>query len=108
MNEIHFEKLIDQFNSDKDFILSKGYKDGGIDPLFPRLTRAVLNQINQGSATMSRYAIWTNTVRDNIIKADEEMKSGNIAEAHRLLCRAVNSLSAFSEVQKAFDTECMD
>jgi hypothetical protein len=66
--------------------------------------RAALNQAEEGEATVSRYGIWANTVRDNIRESIEEIDKGNIDEAKRLLKRAANSLSAFSEIQALFDT----
>ena len=98
------EDIITKFDSDREFIVSDAYPDGGDDPLFPRLLRAAGNQASQGPAAIPRYAIWANTVRDNIRMADREMRDGNFQEAHRLLCRAANSLSAFSEIQACFDT----
>ncbi len=108
MTGVDLENLIDGFNTDKDFKISKAFTDCGIDPLFPSLKRAALNQINQEQATVNSYTIWANTVRDNIRKADEEIKADNHAEAHRLLCRTANSVSAFSEVQKALGKVCTD
>jgi hypothetical protein len=52
----------------------------------------------------SRYGIWANTVRDNIRQVDIEIDNGNMREARRLLYRAANSLSAFSELQANFDS----
>jgi hypothetical protein len=91
------------FDSDREFIISRAFGDGGIDPLQGRLHRAAVNQMSKGEATVSRYAIWANTVRDNIRQADKEIRNNNLIEAHRLLRRAANSLSAFSELQAHFD-----
>jgi hypothetical protein len=105
MTEEEMEKIIHKFDSDSEFRISKAFLDGGIDPLFGRLHRAAFNQnCGGGDATISRYGIWANTVRDNIRQADVEIESGNIAEARRLMRRAANSLSAFSELQAHFDT----
>lgn len=104
MTEEELEKILHKFDSDSEFRISKAFLDGGIDPLFGRLQRAALNQICAGQATISRYGIWANTVRDNIRQADEEIEKGNIDAARRLLRRAANSLSAFSELQAQFDT----
>jgi hypothetical protein len=97
------KRIIELYNNDKEFLVSNAFADGGIDPLFPRLDRAALNQAEEGEATVSRYAIWSNTVRDNIRQSVEEMDKDNTEEAKRLLRRAANSLSAFSEIQVLFD-----
>jgi hypothetical protein len=83
--------------------ISAAYPDGGCDPLWPRFVRAVMNQSESGDATISRYAIWANTVRDNIIQGIAELEAGNSAESRRFLVRAANSLSAFADVQAKLD-----
>lgn len=83
--------------------ISEAYEDGGIDPLWPRFERAVINQIDDGDATFPRYAIWANTVRDNIVESVRHLDEMDVNEAKRLLTRAANSLSAFSDVQAYFD-----
>jgi len=65
--------------------------------------RAELNQCCNGDATVSRYAIWANTVRDHISTAIRLIDSGDKKEGYRLLTAAHNSLSAFSEIQKQLD-----
>ncbi len=105
MNEEEMEAIIAKFDTDQEFRISYAFVDGGIDPLSGRLSRAALNQLYEGEATISRYGIWANTVRDNIRQADVEINNGNIMEARRLLYRAANSLSAFSELQANFDTK---
>jgi hypothetical protein len=57
----------------------------------------------RSTTCLSRYAIWANTVRDNITEAIALQENGNEDEAKRLLIRAANSLSSFSEVQSHFD-----
>lgn len=86
-----------------DYIVNIDYLDGGIDPLWSRFERVAINQFSEGDATLSRYAIWANTVRDNIVLALEKINEGNNHEAKRLLLRAANSLSAFSQLQSYFD-----
>ena len=76
MGDIDFK--LDQINeryerSDK-VVLSEAYPDGGVDPLFLRLSRAGLNQRDNGAP--ARYGIFANTVRDNIIQGIELMDSG--------------------------------
>ena len=99
-----FEKelncIIERYRSETELIVSEVFPDGGAQPCGPRLHRAALNQIGNGVSTFSRYAIWANTVRDNIREAIEEMKQGNVANAEHLLIRAANSLSAFSDIQE--------
>ena len=50
-----------------------------------------------------RCAIWSNTVRDNLIKALEEIDDDDFRSAKERIIKSVNSLSAFSEVQYHFD-----
>jgi hypothetical protein len=102
--EEKLHRIIERFNTDREFIVSLAFLDGGIDPLSGRLERAALNQLCEGEATVSRYGIWANTVRDNIRQADVEIEEGNVIAARCLLHRAANSLSAFSELQAQFDT----
>ena len=96
------ERIIQRYETD-ELRWSTTYGDAGIDPLWGRFARAVSNQIDGGDATTSRYAIWANTVRDNIVQAIELLDAGKKAEAKRLLTRGANSLSAFSDVQAYFD-----
>ncbi|MEI7639121.1 MAG: hypothetical protein WCJ37_17555 [Syntrophus sp. (in: bacteria)] len=103
MTEQEMEKIIERFDTDREFLISQAFLDGGLGPLSGRLCRAALNQISEGAATVSRYGIWANTVRDNIRQADVEIENGNLTEARRLLRRAANSLSAFAELQAHFD-----
>lgn len=103
MTEEELRRIIDKFDTDREFRTSQAFGSGGVDLLSGRLHRAALNQLCEGDATVSRYGIWANTVRDNIRQADVEIENGNIIEAHRLLRRAANSLSAFAELQAHFD-----
>ena len=103
MTEEEMTRIIGKFDTDSEFRISQAFGDGGVDPLSGRLHRAALNQLCEGEATVSRYGIWANTVRDNIRQADAEIENGNITEARRLLRRAANSLSAFAELQAYFD-----
>jgi hypothetical protein len=104
VTEEELEQIVERFQTDREFIISKAFLDGGVNPLFPRLRRAALNQLCQGQATISRYGIWANTVRDNILQAENEMSKGNLDEARRFMHFAANSLSAFAEIQAHFDT----
>jgi hypothetical protein len=103
MNETDLQEIIEKFDSDKEFRVSQAFDDCGIDSLRARLHRAAFDQLCDDKSMASRYGIWANTVRDNIRQADSEIEKGNIREAHRLLCRSANSLSAFAELQGKFD-----
>jgi len=83
MNDRELERILKKFNSDQKFIISDAYLDGGVDPLFQRLERAARDQMSHDPASLSRYAIWANTVRDNICSAENKMRNGN----HQLACR---------------------
>jgi hypothetical protein len=76
--------------------------DGGCDPLWGRFNRSAINQICGGSATLSRYSIWANTVRDNIIEGLSAAEEGDQEKVQYHLIRAANSLSAFSDFQCLF------
>jgi hypothetical protein len=89
--------------SQEDPVISQAYNDGGLDPLWARFERAVSNQLSGGEATLPRYAIWANTVRDNIVEAVNCLEKGDTESTKKLLYRAINSMSAFSEVQAYFD-----
>lgn len=98
------QALLRKFDSDQELRVSHAYEDGGLTMLFGRLERAVVNQVENGESTVSRYAIWANTVRDHVSTAMQLLDGGgNRDEAIRLLTHAHNSLSAFSEVQRRFD-----
>jgi hypothetical protein len=101
------EELINQtiqvFDREDEIVLSHAYGDGGTEGLSPRLSRAALNQISEGEATFSRYAIWANTVRDNILRAISLLENQDTDEAYCHLVRAANSLSAFAEIQALVD-----
>ena len=98
------QEIIRQFDT-RELKLSEAYGDGGIDPLWPRLDRAAMNQVGSGGAAVSRYGIWANTVRDNIREAISLLDSQKQEDAMPLLIRAANSLSAFSEIQHLLDVE---
>lgn len=105
--KIDHEKMLQdvaaRFDTDKELVVSSAYGDGGTELLFPRLIRAAMNQCYEGDATVSRYAIWANTVRDHISAAMRMIENNETKEGFRLLIAAHNSLSAFSEVQKQLD-----
>lgn len=69
-----------------------------------RLDRAVMNQVVNGQATVSRYAIWADTVRDLIRRSLKELELESGFECSKSsLTQSANSLSAFSEIQAQFD-----
>lgn len=93
-------KCIQRFDNDREMLTGDSSRDGGTMMLFARLERAALNQFDDGESTVSRYAIWANTVRDYIRAA----MSAPDDERQRLLTHASNSLSAFFEIQSIFDS----
>lgn len=99
-------KIIEDFSSDKALRISSAYMDGGLEPLFPRLERAALDQLASDDAAFSRYAVWANTVKDTIIEAIKMVnENSNCKEIRPLLIKAANSLSAFSEIQAILDQQ---
>jgi len=88
-------EIVDQYDQ-RELRVSTAYVEGGTNPLWPRFSRSAGNQISDGQTTLSRYAIWANTVRDNIVRGMEAMESGGTELGHYHLTRAANSLSAFS------------
>ena len=97
------EKILKFCDREDVAVVSRAYEDGGAAPPFARLRRAALNQISSGDAVFSRYAIWANTLRDNVRQAMDLQEQGRYNEAKRLLIRTVNSLSAFAEIQVVCD-----
>lgn len=87
-----------------ELVISQAFRDGGIDPLWPRFERAAMNQLEGGAAAASRYGIWANTVRDNLIEAMHFLDAGDGQSARSHLVRAANGLAAFSEVQALVDS----
>lgn len=61
MTEEEMKRIIDKFDTDREFRTSQAFGDGGVDLLSGRLHRAALNQLCEGEATVSRYGIWANT-----------------------------------------------
>ena len=103
LNEEELKRVLERFDHQDRIVVSDAYPDGGTDPLFPRLERAALNQIDEGYAVFSRYAIWANTVRDCVREAIRLIEVGDGEASLPLLRRAANSMSAFSELQAYFD-----
>ena len=95
-------EIIENYESTDDFLISTAYGDGGAVNPFPRLHRAVANQTGGGEATLSRYAIWANTVRDNIIEATNLLVE-DPDKAIQHLKVSINSLSCFCDIQAHID-----
>ena len=103
LSEKKFTSIIDNYKDSLDIMLSQAYRDGGAVNPFPRLHRAMLNQLcGETGATLSRYSIWANTVRDNILEALCSIET-DTDKAKSLLTTAINSLSCFSDIQAEFD-----
>lgn len=94
--------IVERYDTDR-LLVSTAYADGGTEPLRGRLEGGLINQVESGDAMAARYAIWANTVRDNIIAGMNALKAGESAEGYRHLIRAANSLSAFSDAQAYLD-----
>ena len=77
-------------------VADRPFGDGGVGMLFPRLKRAVLNQVEDGKAMVSRYGIWAMTARDHIEAALEHMDAGDSDAAQELLVKVANSLVGFA------------
>ena len=94
--------IVERYDTDR-LVVSTAYADGGTEPLRGRLEGGLINQMENGDAMAARYAIWANTVRDNIIAGINALKAGESNEGYRHLIRAANSLSAFSDAQAYLD-----
>ena len=67
--------ITQRYDTDR-LLVSTAYPDGGTDYLRGRLEGGLLNQMEAGDAMAARYAIWANTVRDNIIAGMHALKAG--------------------------------
>jgi hypothetical protein len=104
VTEKEVEAVIEKYSTDQEILTSTAFQDGGLGLLLPRLSRAALNQIEDGEASYSRYAIWANTARDTVIEAARRLEKGrNPRDIMPLLIEVANSLSAFSDIQALFD-----
>jgi hypothetical protein len=100
--ETMLNKIISRFDKNSELVASNE-RDCDSNYLFQRLARAALNQCCDGEATVSRYAIWADTVGGHISAAMRLIESGEKENGYRLLITAHNSLGAFSEIQKQLD-----
>ena len=98
------ESLIRHFNSDERVVPLRDNEVGeslsleSSIMLHPRLERAAMNQLTDGDATLSRYAIWAETLRGIVLNALEQAEGDSDTE--RNLMRAANSLGAFIAIQQ--------
>lgn len=102
--------ITQRYDTDR-LLVSTAYADGGTNYLRGRLEGGLINQVEAGDAMAARYAIWANTVRDNIIAGMNALKagepdegyaalksgSGRIAPSDRPLPSRLNDNSAFFE-----------
>jgi hypothetical protein len=96
-------EIMDRYDQ-PELRVSTAYSDAGTDPLWSRFSGGVINQMEGGEAMSARYAIWANTVRDNVIEGMKAMEVGNTEAGRHHLIRAANSLSAFADIQAYFDS----
>ena len=80
----NLDSIIERYSKASD-ILKNSYPDGGCAPLWPRFERAAINQISASPMALPRYAIWANTVRDNIAKALSQLDIGHTEDARKRL-----------------------
>lgn len=97
------ENLIRHFTSDEHVVPLGEHEAAGTplpDSLMlqPRLERAAMNQVTGGDATLSRYAIWAETVRGIVLSALDQAEEGSDTKLN--LHRAANSLGAFVAIQQ--------
>ena len=97
------ESIIRRFDSDERIVplasreVSNALSLENSIMLHSRLERAAMNQITEGEATLSRYAIWAETLRGIVLDAAEKSRAD--VDTRRNLMRAANSLAAFSAIQ---------
>jgi hypothetical protein len=100
-------ETLERFDDDRKVRELNAYEVAGADqdgPLKSRLERAATNQMEGGMATFSRYAIWAETVRGILLSAEADVTEGNLTDdTLRKLRRCINTLAAFSEIQRIFD-----
>jgi hypothetical protein len=95
--------ILRHYETDAEFVHADAVDVGAVRGTFMRLQRAVSNQLDGGQATISRFAIWAETIEGQACAADAAIETGDLAEARRLLHLIGNSLGAFAEVQKEFE-----
>lgn len=109
MNDKTLDKIIERYKTDRELISEMPFNacdldNWNFDYVFPRLERAAINQIGNGEATISRYAIWTETIHGLLGCCIGELKKKhNTEKIHKLLIMATNSIRAFCDIQAMFD-----
>lgn len=109
MNHEILKHIITRYDTDREVITegkpqSLDSENWNFDYIFPRLERAAANQIVDGGATISRYAIWAGTIHDLINYCLEELNNKpNTEKACQLLTIATNSIKAFYDIQVICD-----
>ena len=77
--------IIARYDTDREVITEEKYhpsdfNDWNFGYIFPRLERAATNQIVDGGATISRYAIWAGTVHALINTCLQELNNKSNTE----------------------------
>ena len=102
-------KIIKRYETDSEIISEKPFNACDLDNwnfkyVFPRLERAAINQIENGGATISRYANWTETIHGLLSCCIYELKkTHNTEKIRNLLTMVTNSIGAFHDIQAMFD-----
>jgi hypothetical protein len=114
MDELSHQKMWDAIGTIMEFYSGLGgaeifdnhrFNEGGdTEMLFPRLHRAAINQLENGSATSSRYGIWAATVRDILVESLQAISTRNPDDARESIRYAINALGAFIDIQAAMDS----
>jgi hypothetical protein len=112
--ELSQEKIWDAVNTILKFYRELGgskifdnprFQEGGHEEMiYPRLHRAAINQLEDGSATLARYGIWASTMRGILLQAMEELKANDSDSARERITYVINSLGAFIDIQAALDS----
>jgi hypothetical protein len=99
--------ILERFDDDRSIPNLHAYESYAADhggPLNLRLRAGALDQIEGDLGAIPRYAIWAETVRGNLVSAEADVAVGNVTdETLQRLRRCINTLSAFSEIQRIFD-----
>jgi hypothetical protein len=110
LSEAELIRIIQTFDNDESLVPYTAMEVREALPLqdstmlSARLERAALNQLAEVEATVSRYAIWAETVRGIVLDALISVGESPQHEAtKRNLTKAANSLAAFSTVQSRLD-----
>ena len=92
-------KIVKDHNDDSRVLESQASSDPGAGCLFARLERSAQNQCIESNSMFSRYGIWANTMRGNLIDALNDLEGQDSETAVRRITECINSLSAFAEIQ---------